>query len=192
MQFFCIILLETDCNKASMILRNAEEKVVRNYPGSDRIIPGYEGYSIANIPSSISEILVSRKAGKTLDPLYDFNNSLGGAKKIVLFYIDGISYYTAISMAGDSALFQRLSRKGRISPSTAVFPSTTAASCISLNTGISPIEHGLIEWQMYFHETGAYMYTLPFKPVTKRYASRAKELDPSSLFNGKTLFELLA
>lgn len=175
-----------------MIQRNAEGKVVRNYPGSERIVPGYDGYSIANVPNSISELLVSRRAGKPLDPLYEIDNSLGGAKKIVLFYIDGISYYTAISMAEDSAFFQRLSRNGRISPATAVFPSTTAASCTSLNTGIPPVEHGLIEWQMYFHETGAYMYTLPFKPVTKHYSSRAKQLDPASLFDGRTLFDLLA
>ncbi len=186
--FNLVRLIEVEIHAHPMIAREIEENVIRYERGTERVLPLYSGHSISNIPHSISAIFRSQAMSSQLDKSHGFGDILGKASKIVLVYLDGVSYDTVAGMENDQGFLGRTANRGIVSPLTTVFPSTTAAACTSLNTGLSPIQHGLLEWQLYFHETGALMYTLPFKPVTKHYASRARRLSPTSLFNGESVY----
>ncbi len=170
-----------------MILESLEDRVVRRLRGTERFVPDYKGNSIVNIPHTIFRIATGRESGTELSTVHGSDRVLGDCSRIVLFYIDGFSYDAAVNFSQGEGFMRKLSSNGQISPISAVFPSTTAASCTSLSTGLTPVEHALLEWQLYFHETGALIYTLPFKPVTKHYSSRARSLDPSALFHGSSI-----
>lgn len=38
---------------------------------------------------------------------------------------------------------------------SSVFPATTTAATVTMETGMSPIEHGWLGWSLYFDEIGA-------------------------------------
>lgn len=172
-----------------MILESLEEDVVKYYPGSTKVLPRYDGHSLINVPSTVSEILAPGSDENDLDKGHFSHADIGSPEKVVLFYIDGISYDLTRALSSDAGFFGRMVRKGVVSPITAVFPTTTAASCTSLNTGLAPVDHTLLEWQLYFHETGALIYTLPFRAVTNKYSKRSRKLDPDVLFTGTTVYD---
>ncbi|AKA47920.1 hypothetical protein IX51_01135 [uncultured archaeon] len=171
-----------------MILDSLEDRVIKYYSDSKKVLPRYDGHSLTNIPSTVSEMLAPGSGTDSIGKEHFNDVAPGDASKVVLFYIDGISYDFTKTLSSDIGFLGRLVRKGAVSPITAVFPTTTAASCTSLNTGLSPMEHTLLEWELYFHETGALMYTLPFRAVTSKYSRRARKLSPDALFKGETIY----
>jgi len=72
------------------------------------------------------------------------------------------------------SFFKKLAEKGLYNPIRSVFPSTTAAAISTINSGLSPIEHGLQEWYLYFQELNAILESLPFEPVFKEDLSKLK------------------
>lgn len=174
-----------------MILRELEESVIRLDGDSKRILPDYNGHSLSNIPNSILEILSHSSGSGTLSGVHFENVSTENINKVVLFYIDGVSYDFVSARTHDIGFIGRMLRKGVVSPLTAGFPTTTASSCTSLNTGLTPMEHTLLEWELYYHETGALIYTLPFRAVTNKYSKKARDLEPSVLFSGNTVYSRL-
>ncbi len=54
-----------------------------------------------------------------------------------------------------------LNKRGSTVKIYSVFPSTTAAAITSIYTGLSPKEHGILEWYMYYEEFGDIIKTLP-------------------------------
>ncbi len=68
---------------------------------------------------------------------------------------------------------------------TSVFPSTTAAALTSIKTGLTPREHGLIEWFIYCEKVKDVIASLP---MIKRDTKEQVNLKRSDLFNGKVLF----
>lgn len=171
-----------------MILDSIEDEVIQVHSGSDRVLPRYDGHSTSNIPGTVLDLLSVENSSSKIDHLHLGGLDLENPGKVILFYIDGVSYDFVKSLKRDTGFIGRMARKGVVSPITAVFPSTTAASCTSLNTGLPPGEHNMIEWELYFHETGALMYTLPFRAVTNRYSKRSRKLDPDVLFSGATVY----
>ncbi len=171
-----------------MILDTLEDEVIRYHAETDNVIPRYDGHSLSNVPHTVLDMLSKGSASNKLDGRHLKDLELDEVEKVVLFYIDGVSYDFVKSMNRDQGFIGRMARKGALSPITAVFPTTTAASCTSLNTGLEPAQHNLIEWQLYYHETGALLYTLPFRAVTSKYSKRSRKLDPDVLFTGPTIY----
>lgn len=174
-----------------MIQSDLEEVVLKKFDEHDRIIPRYDGYGLSGIPNTILKIFNTKNVGNPLNdkfmPSVEFENS----KRVILFYIDGLRYDALVQASKDGGFFGKAARKGVVSPITTVFPSTTASANTTLNTGLTPLDHTLIEWQMYYHETGAFIYTLPFRPVTWRYEKQTRKLNPEVLFEGRTIHEML-
>lgn len=78
-------------------------------------------------------------------------------KNVVVMLFDGMG--TAIlekHMPPDAFLRKHL--KSNIS---SVFPPTTTAATITMETGLSPIEHGWLGWSLYFDEIGANVSIFP-------------------------------
>jgi predicted AlkP superfamily pyrophosphatase or phosphodiesterase len=112
---------------------------------------------------------------------------------VVFFYIDGLGYDSWKNYLGNYKSFQEINNSGIVSPITSVFPSTTAAASNTINTGLTPAEHGLFEWRLYIEKYNMVMKSLPFIPAYKQDRARFADLkpDPSILFHGKTFYETL-
>lgn len=174
-----------------MIQNGLEGTVLRKYDEYDRILPDYRGYGINAIPNSILKIFDTEPVGPELDDKLVTGIDLQKFSRVILFYIDGLKYDSVLESSVNGGFFKKVAERGIVSPITTVFPSTTASANATLNTGLEPIDHTLLEWEMYYHETGALIYTLPFRPVTWKYEKQARKLDPRSLFEGGTIHSML-
>ncbi len=75
---------------------------------------------------------------------------------------------------------------------TSLFPSTTSAVLTTLYTGLSPKEHGILEWYMYYEDYGGIIKTLPFSPRNSKENDKLIKLGfYPELFNLPTIFEKL-
>jgi len=108
------------------------------------VLPEYNGMSIANLSGSLLGHFGIAPKG-ILPPLNikSFEKALMESKNIILFIIDGLGY----------EFFKEYIKTKNVNfnlvPITSVFPSTTASALISLNTGTSPSQHGIIGYTMY-------------------------------------------
>lgn len=155
------------------------------------VYPDYDGYNFSNINSTILSLFNIKHDGKDLDKkLY---SNICGTKKVVFIYIDGLGYDSWINYLGKYRAFKEINESGIVSPITSIFPSTTAAASNTINTGLTPAEHGLFEWRLYIEQYDMVMKSLPFIPVYKQDREKFIEAnpDPSVLFHGKTFYETL-
>lgn len=153
------------------------------------IYPEYHGRSLLNVPSTILSLFGANPLKKVLPKNY-YQNAVG-CEKVILFLIDGLGFNLFEKASLDYPFFQNLKRNAFTSDITTVFPSTTAAALNSLYSGLSPLEHGLPEWYVYFPELECVLESLPFNPVDP--ADLDKTLNPPKdiLFKDKTIFEYL-
>jgi len=93
---------------------------------------------------------------------------------------------------GDLAL-RSLARAGVFVPLTSVFPATTVAALTSIDTGLTPLEHGLIGYRLYLRETAAITNMVRFAMVGngRSDAAFSAGLDIETLVPGPTLHERL-
>lgn len=110
------------------------------YPKYDR--------SILNIASSL---LQAFGAGCPHRGLAELDGPLGSGSKNTLFLIlDGLgSEYLDNMLPADGFL-----RRHKVADLSSVYPCTTTAATTSLNSGLSPLEHGWLGWSPWFREYG--------------------------------------
>ncbi|MEF8880650.1 MAG: alkaline phosphatase family protein [Candidatus Nanohaloarchaea archaeon] len=89
--------------------------------------------------------------------------------------------------------FQEIESKGKVTSITSTFPSMTPATLTTLSTGLQPIEHGLLGWEMYFNEIDEKLLTLPFTTSDWEDPKEAldKEVNPEILFEGNSIYKKL-
>ena len=155
------------------------------------VYPDYGGYNFSNINSTILSLFGINNNGIPLKK--ELYSNLCGSKKVVFFYIDGLGYDSWRNYLEKYRPFEEINSSGIVSPITSVFPSTTAAASNTINTGMTPAEHGLFEWRLYLENYNMVVKSLPFIPVYRQDRERFAELspDPSILFHGKTFYETL-
>lgn len=151
--------------------------------------PRYNGESLLNVPSTVLSLFGLPPIKKTLPGNY-FQNALN-REKIILLLVDGLGDDLFQKEALKFTFFKNIVDKGFYRPITTVFPSTTAAAVTTLNSGLSPLEHGLPEWFIYFEELDCVIQTLPFIPAVP--ADLKKMINPPEglLFDQKTIYETL-
>ncbi len=158
-------------------------------PGS--VKPDYSGYCLSNVPATVSSIFGVKGDRPTLpkDALGDVETS--GIENVILLLCDGFGYREWKRQRG-RGFVEAVSKHGSVRPITTVFPSTTAAALTTVSTGLTPQEHGLPEWYVYFDELGSVVVTLPFSRVGDRGRDTLEgEYDPRRLFDGPTIFQKL-
>jgi predicted AlkP superfamily pyrophosphatase or phosphodiesterase len=118
----------------------------------------------------------------------------GESKNVVLVLLDGFGFRHWESCFDDHDFLSALEEKGDVSKLTSVYPSETAAATTSIHTGLTPSDHGLIGWNMYFEDYGAYLKTLPFKTRNGENPTEiyGEGLQPEILFEGDSVYQLLA
>ncbi len=135
--------------------------------------------SIYNIPNTILQIF-GISSPQSLRDFKDVN-----VDKVALILIDGMGeniYSKSVGL-----------RDANHYTITSIFPSTTAAALTTFLTGLSPREHGILEFRMYYEICGKIIKTLPFSPVDS-YENDSlikEECSPEQLFSLPTIFSKL-
>ncbi len=153
--------------------------------------PDYNGHSLVNVANSISMLLGGTPTGIPLDEsLYKDAIDIHGIKKVVMVVLDGFGYEMLLD-AKNAPFFRKFANAGVLKPITTGFPSTTAASITTINTGLTPQEHGLPEWVIYLNEISMLVNSLPFTSLIGNEQLAGKGVDPSVLYEGTTIYQKL-
>lgn len=150
--------------------------------GGALLKPRYD-YSFGNIPNTVHYMLTGERIGPLLPPDC-FGGSYPRPEKVVLFFIDAFGWKFWQEHMHRFATSRRVADEGILTPISALFPSTTAASVASLNLGVLPAEHAFYEWNMYVPAYGETIQSLPFRPLGSHQsdACAGKGCDPRELF----------
>lgn len=127
-------------------------------------------------------MLTGEKVGPLL-PVDCFGSRYPRPQKIVLFFIDAFGWEFWQRFAQVSRIMRRVVDEGRLTPISALFPSTTAASVTTMNLGALPAAHAIFEWNMYVPAYGEVIQSLPFARLGSAPGScSARGFDPHALF----------
>ncbi len=175
-----------------MILKNLEPNI--DDKEFQFVYPRYGGQSLPNVVSTAMRTLgVDNEKTPINHEFYKDHIDLDRIEKVVFVVLDGFGYRMWADFGNDTGFFGRIAKRGLLMPITSIFPSTTAAAITSINTGLTPLEHGLPEWIIYMREIGMIINTLPFTAyMTEKYTSLSDlGVDSKILYDGKTVYEKL-
>jgi type I phosphodiesterase/nucleotide pyrophosphatase len=181
-----------------MILTEIEQDIeARRHetPGGEVIYPRYESYCLSNVPSLVLALLDNAQPNHPLREIIPETSSAArNPSKVVLLLIDGFGWHQWQQYRERYDFANRITTAGAVAPITTVFPSTTAAALTSIHSGLTPQEHGLPEWWVYFDELDTIAASLPFTPLGSRGRDKLLEsgVKPSLLFRGQTIYQTLA
>lgn len=144
--------------------------------------PLYADYSFGNIANTI-EFLLTGARREPLLPAACFGGAYPAPKKIVLFLIDAFGWQFWQQYGERFRTMRRVVEAGTLTPISALFPTTTAASVSTLNLGVLPAEHALYEWNVYIPAYGEVIQSLAFAPLGRNAqdACLARGYDPAKL-----------
>ncbi len=108
------------------------------------LLPDYT-HSLVNVTSSILNHFGAQAAHPPL-PEVDEILKNGSYRNIVLLLFDGMGMDALTHFLGESSFL----RSHLLCPISSVFPPTTTAATTSVETGLTPIEHGWLGWTLYF------------------------------------------
>jgi len=115
------------------------------------VFPDYRN-SILNV---VSSILKSFSVSHKHAPLSLLDNcELASKKRVVLIVLDGLGYELLNSQKDKDCSFLKSNLVGKI---TSVFPSTTTSAITSFMTEMSPAEHGVLGWTLFYKEYFAWI-----------------------------------
>ena len=112
-----------------------------------------------------------------------FGGAYPRAQKIVLIFLDLFGWEFWQTHGSRFRATRRVAETGTLTPISALFPSTTAASVSTMNLGVLPAAHALYEWNIYIPAYGEVIQSLAFCPLGRhpQDACRAKGYDPARL-----------
>jgi predicted AlkP superfamily pyrophosphatase or phosphodiesterase len=151
-------------------------------PDNGLLTPIYADYSFGNIPNTVHYLLTRERLGSIL-PEDCFGGSYPAPQKTVLFFIDAFGWKFWQEHHERLAPMRRVAEGGVLTPISALFPSTTAASVSTMNTGVLPAVHAVFEWNAYIPAYGETIQTLPFRPLgtDKRDGGLDRGFDPGAM-----------
>jgi len=135
--------------------------------------PIYADYSFGNIPATVHRLLT----GETIGPLIPddaFGGNYPAPDKVVLVFVDSFGWEFWQRYLDRFRILQRVAGDGVLTPISALFPSTTAASVTTMNLGVLPARHGIYEWNMYVPALGEVIQSLPFALLGEAPGSAAR------------------
>jgi hypothetical protein len=144
--------------------------------------PLYADYAFGNIPSTIEHLLTGDTRGALLPPDC-FGGSYPQPEKVVLVLVDSFGWQFWQQYHRRFRTTARVAKEGTLTPISALFPSTTAASITTLNWGVLPSEHALYEWNVYVPAYGETIQSLAFSPLGHRVTDSClrKGYDPTAM-----------
>jgi hypothetical protein len=144
--------------------------------------PIYADYSFGAIPDTIEFLLTGNERGPLLAPDC-FGGRYPQPRKVVLFFVDSFGWQFWQEYCRCFRTTASVVERGTLTPISALFPSTTAASVATLNLGVLPSAHALHEWNIYIPAYGETIQSLAFAPLGQRVpdACLKKGYDPAAL-----------
>ena len=103
--------------------------------------------SVVNVPNSILKHFGLKPSHNTLKELDDILNKYN-YKNVVLVLLDGLGY----NILKRNEKVCPFLNKYLVTSLSSTFPSTTMSARTSIESGLNPIEHGWLGWDMYFRE----------------------------------------
>ncbi len=169
-----------------MIFKEDDESIKKQCINGDFLYPFYEKNCISNIPGTLLDLFDIHTKRKLPT---DLSTETENVNKVVLFVLDGFGYNQFIRYHKESKFLANLAEKGNIFPLTSVFPSQTTNALTTLNTGLTPQEHGLFEYYLYLKEVDRIVSSLSFDPLGSKRRNELvdKGFDPKLLLNGNTI-----
>jgi predicted AlkP superfamily pyrophosphatase or phosphodiesterase len=140
--------------------------------GGGLLKPIYADYSFANIANTVEHLLTGEPRTPLL-PADCFGGSYPRPRKVVTFFIDAFGWAFWKAHQQRFRTTSRVVSEGVLTPISALFPSTTAASVSTLNLGVPPSAHALYEWNIYIPAYGETIQSLAFSPLGRRYGRDA-------------------
>lgn len=152
------------------------------------LLPSYDGYGLANLPATISHWLGGPQLNSpTLAPeiLDHFEKRY---KRVVLLLVDALGYNQLKCLMASSRanVWQSKLEQGSLFPITSVSPSTTATALTSIWTGVDPLRHGILGYEMWVKEFSMVINTILHMPSS--YSNDSGSLvkagfDPTNFLN---------
>ncbi|MGD6850961.1 MAG: alkaline phosphatase family protein [Candidatus Bathyarchaeia archaeon] len=146
--------------------------------------PQYRDNCISNIPDLLLEIFNVQKTAQPPKEEIAENICPEHNLKVILLVIDGFGFNQYLKHYKENQFLNKLATKGEVEPLTSVFPSQTTNALTTLNTGLTPQEHGIFEYFIYLKNMGI-VNSLRFERLDPK-RKQNKEIDPSiMLLKGK-------
>jgi hypothetical protein len=158
----------------------------------DFLFPAYGGRSLSDIaPTVLSRFGVETGRPLLAKPVTD--HAVWQKPVLLHVLIDGLGYDHVIRHYKTFPFLRGVARHGDIYPLTSVFPSTTSAALTGVHTGLTPQEHGIPEWNVYFEEYESLVQTILFKTWDMPNTDGLLDIGakPELLFKGETVYERL-
>ena len=156
-------------------VESIEKKINDNF-----VYPQYDQSCISEIPNMILNLF---EAGNEKNKFRSKNMTQPeGTNKVVLLVIDGFGFKQFLNHLKENRFLTNLTTEGEVYPLTSVFPSQTTNALTTLNTGLTPQEHGLFEYFIYLKNIGL-VNALQFERLGSKLQDRLKDrgFDPSIL-----------
>jgi predicted AlkP superfamily pyrophosphatase or phosphodiesterase len=169
-----------------MVHEEAGDSIREQSSNGNFLYPCYEGKCISNIPGTVLELFGVKNDRKL--PV-EIGTEVDEESKVVLFVLDGFGYNQFLRYCEGNRFLTNLAGKSSVFPVTSVFPSQTTNALTTLNTGLTPQEHGLFEYYLYLKEVDRIVSTLSFEPLgfKRRNELADRGFDPKLLFSGNTI-----
>ncbi len=164
---------------------------VKAYSGAQLPVPDYSKECITLLPAFFRDVLT----GKTDSPLIRMagnNIQPGDVKNVVFFLVDGFGAKQWEDYRERVNVLRRFESDGYVGRIDSVFPSCTPNALATLHSnGLSPAQHGLIDWWVYVKEIDKIIATLPFAEMGSEEKDSVLKLgvDASILMDCKTTYE---
>ena len=150
--------------------------------GHGLLKPLYDDYAFGSIPNTIEHLLTGVDRPPLL-PADCFGGAYPRPQKIVLIFVDAFGWQHWKEHYHRFRTTARVAETGTLTPISALFPSTTAASVSTMNLGVLPSQHALYEWNIYIPGYSEVIQSLAFSPLGRRRpdACLDKGYDPARL-----------
>ena len=144
--------------------------------------PLYADYSFGNIADTVEFLLTGARRGPLLPPDC-FGGSYPEPRKVVVVLVNSFGWQFWQEHHRRFRTTSRIVENGTLTPISALFPSTTAASVSTLNLGVLPSVHACYEWNIYVPAYGEVIQSLAFSPLGRRAtdACLEKGYDPGAM-----------
>jgi hypothetical protein len=132
-----------------------------------RVDPDYAGGNIVNLVAAIGRHFgLGSEHPPLSNPL-----PLAGIDTVVLLIVDALGYWQLQNhlAAGDLLTLERLfdRHEASLAPLTSTFPSTTPAALTTLHTGVTPAEHGLVGFTIWWPDRATVAQTVLFRDLLR-------------------------
>ena len=139
-----------------------ENEALTGFPNSpDILLPNYDGFGLANLTPSISRWLGGPELSAPVFSDAILDQFAPKYKRVVLLLVDALGYnqLTSLMEQGQADFWKRNLAKGNLFPITSISPSTTASALTTIWTGTTPLEHGIIGYEMWVKSIVLNFYT---------------------------------